>query len=149
MHRRLELSPESLSNAHHEKTIVLSTNTNNESKTKEQIGDTIRGIALRVSPKTPTNSQFYFFPNKNDDQETCINDLNILNSSFQIDNLNEVITENNDLKTYLIKVKSKFEMLLGECKEIENKLFASNNENEKLKGALYDIQQKKVSRNFN
>ncbi|RNA06909.1 hypothetical protein BpHYR1_029414, partial [Brachionus plicatilis] len=66
----------------------------------------------------------------------------LFNISFNMQDFNEILTENNDLKNFLEKIKSKFEMLLSECKEIETKLYISGKENEELKSKLENVQEK-------
>ncbi|CAF0897345.1 unnamed protein product [Brachionus calyciflorus] len=147
MNHLVELSPESLSNAHHDKTLVLSMQfeeNDNGSILKEQIGETIRGIAVRLTPKTPTtpkNRPRHFFP-QTESRTNQVKELDILNSSFDFQNINEIIMENNDLKTYMTQVKSRFEMLLSECKEMEKNFDSINSEKENLKLKLEDFEKK-------
>ena len=112
-----------------------------ESILKEQIGNTIKGITFRLSPKTPKNQENFF---DKEFKDSSINDFNVLNNSFQFETISEIVSENNDLKSYLTKVKSKFEMLLNECKEIETKLSNSTKENEELRNVICDIKGKEV-----
>ncbi|RNA13640.1 hypothetical protein BpHYR1_021268 [Brachionus plicatilis] len=141
----LELSPESIANAQPDKTIVLSENLigKNELPIKEQIGSTIVNIAFK---QTPTKNIKLFQRSRLIDVQPDTNHFtkndDLFNISFNMQDFNEILTENNDLKNFLEKIKSKFEMLLSECKEIETKLYISVKENEELKSKLENVQEK-------